>query len=101
MVKSRKKIKKIMYNLSMNPSNSFTVIPNENTINQVPDLLKDIDIENSVKKAIAMLIRTKSKNSDKLLHSTKYAANTYVLCDMFIIRMDPIEWLSKRATFDT
>ena len=58
---ARKKSKQTVYNLSRTPNKNFT-ITNEDTNNQVPNLIKDIDIDNSVKKAISMLTRTKGDN---------------------------------------
>ena len=91
---ARKKRKQTVYNLSRTPNRNFT-ITNEDTNNQVPDLIKDIDIDNSVKKAISMLTRTKGDNSNDMQCNTSHAANICVVCDTFIIGMEPIEWLSK------
>ena len=76
-------------------NNGFINISNEDTHNQVPDLLKDVDIENSVKKSSAMLTRTKSNNSNEMQCNTENAINIRVVCDIFIIGMEPIEWVSK------
>ena len=91
---ARKKRKQTVYNLSRSPNRNFT-ITNEDTNNQVPDLIKDIDIDNSVKKAISMLTRTKCDNSKDIQCNTSHAANICVVCDTFNIGMEPIAWLSK------
>ena len=109
MIIARKKRKNAIDQLSRQPNRNFTVT-NTNTVNQVPDsmkdvdientdqvpdLMKDIDIENSVKKAIEALTRTKCDESNEMPHNSVHAANICVVCDTFIIGMEPIEWLSK------
>ena len=52
---ARKKRKMSVYNISTSPKRNFSII-NENINSQVPDLIKDIDIDYSTKKSILMLI---------------------------------------------
>ena len=94
MIKAKKKRKKTIDKLNRTPNRNFTVA-NTNTVSQVPDLMKDVDIENSVKKAIELLTRTKCDESNEMLHNSVHAANICVVCDTFIIGIEPIEWLSK------
>ena len=42
-----------------------------------------------------MLTRTKGDNSNDMQCNTSHAANICVVCDTFIIGMEPIKWLSK------
>ena len=91
---TRKKRRLLAYNKSASPNRNFS-ITNENTHIQVPDLTKDIDIDYSVKKAIQMLIRTKIDNSNDEQCSPLHSANICVVCDTFIIGVEPVEWISK------
>ena len=42
-----------------------------------------------------MLTRTNSNNPNEMQYNTEYAANICVVCDIFIIVIEPIEWVSK------
>ena len=84
LLKAKKKRKKTVYNLSGIPYKSFTDT-NEDTNNQVPNLIKDIDIDNAVKNAISMLTRTKCDNSNNIQCNTSYTTYICVVCDTFII----------------
>ena len=90
MIASRKQREKTIDRTHRKPDKIF-IIENINTVNQVPDLMKDVDIENSVKKAIEILTRTKCYNSNEMLHNSVHASNICVICDTFIIGMEPIE----------
>jgi len=57
--------------------------------------MNDVDIGNSVKKAIEVLTRTKCDKLNEMLHNSVHAANICVVCDTFIIGMEPNEWISK------
>jgi len=46
-------------------------------------------------KAIDFLTRTKCDESNDIQRNTSHAANICVVCDTFIIGIEPIEWLSK------
>ena len=100
LTSARKKRKISLYNRSTSPNKNFS-ITNENINSQVPDLTKDIDIDIdcSVKKAIHMLIQTKVDNSNDQQCSTLHSANICVVCDIFIISMEPVEWKSNDHLF--
>ena len=95
MITARKKEKKSTINkLSRQPNKNVSIL-NKNIVNQFPDSMKDVDIENYVKKAIEALARTKCDNSNEMLHNSVHTANICVVCDTFIIGMEPVEWISK------
>ena len=94
LTSARKKRKLSVCNRLTSP-NSNSSITNENINIQVPDLTKDIDIDYSTEKAIQMLIRTKIDNSNDEQCSTLHSANICVVCDTFIIGVEPVGWISK------
>ena len=56
----------------------------------IPNILDSLDIDNSVKEALQYLKRTKISDDDDDVH----AACVCVICDTFIIGVEPVHWIS-------
>ena len=56
----------------------------------IPNILDSLDTDNSVKEALQYLRRTKISDDDDV-----HAACVCVICDTFIIGVEPVHWISR------
>ena len=81
---------------SLSQNNSTTIHQAKGT-SCVPDLVASIETNDTVKTAAHFLSRTAVNEFDETTGEQKHAALVCVVCDSFIIGMEPVHWIETKT----